>query len=630
MNTADVCSVTNTPQDKCAPWVRKCNEITLSYLLANNDYEALGPSYSTMSFKEAEANLQLHRLHKNFEAPSDCGAKERKTRSLWAMVDYDFNGITDFEVPLNAKIDPYVRHQLYNIRNKLNEIISDYRLSFSDLEFPSGETYVSADGDISLYAKLRDMSQWTCTVDCFDLFARICYNSPMLKFAARRHFKIWQIAESKKFSDKNMWKAATTRWKFSIAKRAFEIFKAKLRCIVTFVRGARLTTVPKNVEVDRVITCEPFCNMVTQRTIEIAVRKLILKHFDIDLDESQILHKVLILDQSNATIDLKNASNSVFNAVIKWFFGNSRLGRDLQAARSPEVEVEGGMGWKLNMLAPMGNGYTFGIMTLLLLTITREYDSMSHVFGDDIIVCTDVAYDVITLLRNIGFDTNVSKTFTEGNFRESCGGFTAEGRYITSFDLSWAEDEVDAVVNTNKIGLLAYATNSKIRHSLQRLHSSLLEVIPSSLYRTVVYRGNYATRKVISELSLLQHNRRDRYYHDMWRQTPSFDLEDGCYVRRVVKQKSQSDFEKRQTIKFVSGKVNKDLHLGGGQYESFIRLTKKNRTYMTKKGNPLKPVHNINRLFGWYYIWAGKSLAPNLKETYVSQRWVTEVPKILG
>lgn len=641
--------VQSVPKDLILPkWVTSINNEVLEFLGRHNDYQPLGPSYSGLSFKDAEWNLQLHRMHKKFEQPDDSHAQERKSRSLWAMVDYDSNGLTEFFVPGSAKINPYVRHQLYCIRKRLNEIVSDYRFSVSSLEFPSGETFVSANGDISLYAKLRDIEQWTCTLECFDLFARVCYNTPMLKFAARAHFKTYCKKIGKKFDEKRMWKMGEAIWS-NPSKRAFELFKSKLRVITTFVDGARITTVPKDTEVDRVITCEPFCNMIVQRTIEIGVRDLILKHYGIDLDESQIIHRALIEDLDNATIDLKNASNSVYYAVVKWFLDGSRLWKHLDAARSAVIDVENGMQWKLNMLSPMGNGYTFGVMTLLLLCVIREYDDFGHVFGDDIIVHKDVASDVIELLQNIGFETNVKKTFISGNFRESCGGFTSEGRYITSFDLEWAKDEVDAVVLTNKIGIMAYATNSRLRSPLQKLHSSLLENMPPSLLRGCVYRKNYAGSKITEELKQLKRKLHNGgaptpYYYshnsirclgslsgtDNFWSNDRFALNQGCYVRDSVLQKNQCTTRARKTKQFLRSKVGKDLHLEGEQYDSYLLLEKRATTYVTKGNKPLKPVHNVSRLFGWYYIWAGKILAPNLRETTVSQRWVTEGPKILG
>lgn len=654
-------------------WVEKINTSILSFLGANKQFEDLGPAYSSMSFRDAESNLQLYRMHKKFERPDDTNASTRKTNSLWTMVDYDADGIDYFEIPINARIDPYVRHQLYRIRNRLREIITDYRFDVSSLEFPSGETYVSASGDISLYAKLRDITQWCCTLDCFDLFARVCFNTPMLKFAARRHFKTYFASKKRErgematWPEKEMWISTCTLHK-SHEKRAFEIFKAKLRLIVTFVRGARLTTVPKSILVDRVITCEPFCNMIVQRTIEIDVRRLIELNFDIDLDESQVIHKALIQDLENATIDLSNASNSVYTAVVKWFFGQSTLFKHLIQARSPEVEVENGVGWQLNMLAPMGNGYTFGIMTLLLLTICREYDDFAHVFGDDIIVHEDVANDVITLLRNIGFETNNSKTFLNGSFRESCGGFVSHGRYITSFELNWAEDEVDAVVLVNKIGVMAYATNSRLRRVLQRLHGELLSFMPPTLFRECFYVSDYAGGKLKLELKQLKDKLlmnakwpelRLRTFRvnslntstlgpmvphshclvgDDWSINDRFSLGDGVYVRPSYYRERRDTRCAGHVNNYLSEVVEPlkkltrgaALQLSAGDLNAYVLYSKKAKVYRSKDGTPLCPVKNISRLFGWFYIWAGKILAPHLRDTYVTNRWVVEGPKTLG
>ena len=187
------------------------------------------------------------------------------------MVAYDENGLDSFFVPVNTKMDPFVRHQLYKVRERLRENVAHYSFSSANLEFPSGETYESASGDISLYAKLRDRDQFTITSDCIPLFTKIAYNTPMLKFAIRRHFKALckprvviknGVAKVKyrKYDSGVAWEralelhchipgtAVTARQK---SKAAYSIFKEMVKQVVIVVPGARLETVPKNLEVVR-------------------------------------------------------------------------------------------------------------------------------------------------------------------------------------------------------------------------------------------------------------------------------------------------------------------------------------------------------------------------------------------
>lgn len=661
------------------PWVNEVNKSILSFLGHNPSRIDLGPSFEQLNEVSAETALQLYRMHKNFEEPSDENATARKHDSIMSMVSYDENGLDSFFVPVNTKMDPFVRHQLYKVREKLRENVAHYSFSSANLEFPSGETFESASGDISLYAKLRDRSQFTITSDCIPLFTRIAYNTPMLKFAIRRHFKALcktrvvlengaMKVKFRKYDPDVAWKRAlelqhhvpgtevTSRQK---SNAAYSIFKEMVKQVVIVVPGARLTTVPKSLEVDRVITCEPLCNMIVQRTIEQSVRDIIKKVYDVDLETSQHIHKLLICDLDNATIDLKNASNSVFLQVVKWFLGGTRLYHDLCAARSKRVMYVDGYWHDLKMLSPMGNGYTFGVMSLLLLTLVREFDSLGMVFGDDIIVHKDVAPSVMDLIQQIGFSINTKKTFTQGYFRESCGGFFAKSRYITSFDLNWAEDEVDAVVLVNKIAILAYTTQSKIRRKLQALHADLIELVPPSLLRGAIFKREYATRKLEHEtLNLLSLEKAKRGYdgHHLVKDdnlrkfyssciplleydNSTFSLTDGVYVPMSMLHKKYSQAAARKTQSMRGSQDVKDLQLGGEELYARLHLTKKSEVYRRKgrlssegvklKGQPLKPLDNITRLFGWYYVWAGKVQAPNLRETYVSSKWVLDGPKFV-
>ena len=609
------------------------NQSIADFLSKNETYVPLGPDFGTMSYSEAAMNLQLHRMHKKFEVPEHADPAERKQRTLEDVIGYDIGGLKVFN-PACMDLDPAVRHLLYNARERLNEIISDYRFSVSNLEFPSGETYVSASGDISLYAKLRDRHQWCVTLVCFELFARVAYNTPMLKYAARRHFKTFQRETNKKFDDTAMFVKAKRLFP---KKYGYEIFKAKLRCIVTFVKAARLTTVPKTILVDRVIECDAFCNMIVQRAIDVGIWDLIKTHFGVDLKESQLLHKILIQDLSNATIDLKNASNSIWLAVVQWFMKNTRLLRDLMASRCGIIETSGYQ-YRLNMLSPMGNGFTFGVMTLLFLTISRELDSFAHVFGDDIIVDRDVAPLLIETLKSIGCQINETKTFTKGDFRESCGGFTSSGQYITSFDIEYAEDVVDAVSVINKIGIMANSHPTPVTQQLQELHYNLVRSVPAHLLRGYKFCLNYAEESVKLDKERLQVLRRtpnrltdcNTLYTD-----GSFDpvgtkvlpgLTEGVFADpRYVKRIQLAD--KRCTVKFKE-LAHSTAHSRRDACNVCLVFSKKNKTYKFKDGRAMKPIDNVNRLLAWTYLWNGKVTAPHLRETVIDSSW--EILPLVG
>lgn len=613
--------------------IKFVNESIADFLKENDTFVPLGPDFENLTYDEAAMNLQLYRMHKKFEIPEHADPVERKSRTLESVIDYDINGLKDFN-PACMDLDPAVRHLLYNARRRLNEVISDYRFSVSTLEFPSGETYVSASGDISLYAKLRDRQQWCVTDGCFELFARVAYNTPMLKYAAKRHFKTFQTETGKKFDNNAMYAKAKELFP---KKFGYEIFKAKLRCIVTIVKAARLTTVPKTTLVDRVIECDAFCNMIVQRAIDINIWGLIDKHFGVDLKDSQLLHKLLIKDLCNVTIDLKNASNSIWLVVVEWFMKNTKLLRDLKSARCGIIETSG-YSYRLNMLSPMGNGFTFGVMTLLFLTICRELDSFSHVFGDDIIVDQDVAPLLVETLTSIGCQINETKTFTKGCFRESCGGFTLSGQYITSFDIEYANDIVDAVATINKVGIMANSPPTPLTDRLRELHYSLIDSVPAHLLRGYKFSQNYAEETVDLDTKRLQFSRRSPNRLTDCNALNSGGPE-GLALVKTLPGLTEGVFADPRYVKRVQLKdercVAKFKELAHPTVNSrrdacnvCLVFSKKNKTYKFRNGSPMRPIDNVNRLLAWTYVRSGKSTAPHLRETVIHSSW--EVLPLIG
>jgi len=96
----------------------------------------------------------------------------------------------------------------------------------------------------------------------------------------------------------------------------------------------------------------------------------------------------------------------------------------------------------------MGSAVTFPVQTILFANIAvgallhsrglpvttktiRAASQEVRVFGDDIIVPTDVGASVLGALGDLGFKVNRSKTFVNGYFRESCGCDAYKGVDVT-------------------------------------------------------------------------------------------------------------------------------------------------------------------------------------------------------
>lgn len=200
-----------------------------------------------------------------------------------------------------------------------------------------------------------------------------------------------------------------------------------------FVRGNRFTTVPKDCEKDRGIAIEPSLNLFYQLGMG-RVMKRRLRSFGIDLKEAQLIHRQVAceasIDGRFATVDLSNASDTVSRNLVKLLLPH-RWFEILDSLRSPTTEVEGKT-VRLEKFSSMGNGFTFELETCLFLGVCCSVMEMNgivplpgvnvHVYGDDIIVPTQVVEGVLAALRFVGLSPNVQKTFVDGPFRESCGG----------------------------------------------------------------------------------------------------------------------------------------------------------------------------------------------------------------
>lgn len=425
-------------------WTSYVNKV-INETLENVSPISLGPSYKNLSSDDCEVNLSLYRMKKKFEIPVPSNAITRKEKTIGMMVAYDQNH-DDFDLDLG---DPLVRTSLYKARASLQHILKDYQLG--QVEMTTGETLVSAQGDTSILAKLRDLRQWCVTPSCFDLAAKVFYNTIWLRRVAMAHYRtnVNRLYRPEVVRLQNI--AYWSKYKhLGYHKACFEIFKRKFRQIITFVHGARITTVPKNNSVDRVIECEALLNMIVQRCVAGGIRNVIKRHFNYDLEDAQAVHRNLIKESHYATIDLSNASNSNWRDCVDFLYDRTRCLRHLLASRSEVVSLPNGDLHHMRMIAPMGNGFTFELMTLTLLVIARQFSSDSSVFGDDIIIPNEYALEYIHVLSALGYEVNESKTFVSSQFRESCGAFFCD-RYLRSYDFTYCEDPVDANVALSKL-----------------------------------------------------------------------------------------------------------------------------------------------------------------------------------
>jgi len=222
---------------------------------------------------------------------------------------------------------------------------------------------------------------------------------------------------------------------------------------VSIVAGNSITTVPKKTEIDRCIAKEPCLNMALQRAIGGHIRKR-LKKFGINLNDQGLNQRLAGLGSRTgacATIDLKSASDSISDRLV-WDLVPNHWYEELDKLRSKKGTLPNGREIIWEKFSSMGNGFTFELESLLFYALTKavvktneEDDVLVSVYGDDIIVPTKSAQNLIAVLYDCGFSTNVEKTFIDGPFRESCGKHYYNGIDVTPFYIRKPIDSVSRV-----------------------------------------------------------------------------------------------------------------------------------------------------------------------------------------
>lgn len=219
----------------------------------------------------------------------------------------------------------------------------------------------------------------------------------------------------------------------------------KLEASQVSVPMARVCLVPKDSRGPRIISCEPAELLYIQQGL---MRKLYrcLETSSItagqvnftDQSINQLLAKQGSIDSSLATIDLSDASDRVSLELVKRVFPPNWV-QALEACRSESTTLPDGRVVKLNKFAPMGSSCCFPVEALVFWTclqatrhiLNRRSSDKMYVYGDDIIVPSTFYEDAVFGLTRIGLTVNLSKSFFDGPFRESCGGEYHKGMDVT-------------------------------------------------------------------------------------------------------------------------------------------------------------------------------------------------------
>lgn len=261
---------------------------------------------------------------------------------------------------------------------------------------------------------------------------------------------------------------------FPMSDHAFPAYKhwaahfRDLRRVVTSEeRSSRMCAVPKTFEKPRLIAAEPvehmWCQQFMRDCMYSTIEESWLGRFIPIRDQNFSRQTCLKASETGrlATMDLSEASDRVSCEFVGNFFRAApRFLNCLRASRTLTCYISKALSGAeadatvaLRKYATMGNATTFPVESLGFLAVAiaavltqrrlrvtaKNIDSLVGdvaVYGDDLIVPVESAEFLMLALEVLDFKVNHNKTFTQGNFRESCGMEAFNGQEVTTVMLA--------------------------------------------------------------------------------------------------------------------------------------------------------------------------------------------------
>ena len=217
---------------------------------------------------------------------------------------------------------------------------------------------------------------------------------------------------------------------------------------------AKLIAVPKDTRGPRLICVHPAESVWIQQGLRRELEKAIASRRTswgpwpcghVHFDDQSVNGKIALLSSKSrryATIDMKEASDRISEPLIQILFGSKYKYFGCCRAQKFVIPKWGSfqnITGDIHSYAPMGNATTFPVQSLVFWAICVA--SLQHhgfhqpgavfVFGDDIIIPSELASKVCEDLESFGLLVNRTKSFWRGAFRESCGIDAFNGVNVT-------------------------------------------------------------------------------------------------------------------------------------------------------------------------------------------------------
>lgn len=278
-------------------------------------------------------------------------------------------------------------------------------------------------------------------------------------------------------------------------------------------RCAKLISVAKNSTSRRTITVEPVLSMFIQQGLNTKIRDAIVKcpvlNNCLSLTDQTANQKLALegsLTREWATLDLSSASDLLSLELVKHVLAkcSTFLSAALDCRSTHVQEGQKFAPQAIAKFAGMGNALTFPVQSVVFATIaiaailTQDGKRPSYrnvvrasrcvrVYGDDIIVRTSHAHAVVDWIGSFGLKVNTSKSFMEGNFRESCGVDAYAGVDVTPVYLRTRPDQYSAepeaiaslVSTSNQLWMRClYSASAALQAEVEMRLSRRLSIVP--------------------------------------------------------------------------------------------------------------------------------------------------------
>ncbi|DAD50243.1 TPA_asm: RNA-directed RNA polymerase [ssRNA phage Gerhypos.2_27] len=241
--------------------------------------------------------------------------------------------------------------------------------------------------------------------------------------------------------------------------------------------ASKLIAVPKTRKGPRLIAAEPASNQWIQQGLrKFLYDRVAATELGNSIDfRRQELSGALALESSRtgllATIDLSSASDRISCWLVERMFrSNPVLLSYMSACRTRflrnDLDKKLPSLLRLRKFSTMGSALTFPIQSLIFYNVClgvgkflnpkMHYDDLGRqvrVFGDDLIIPVSWEPLVERVLSALYLKVNVSKTFTKGFFRESCGTDAFEGNDVTPAYIGLSDEESDTLLLPSRVAI---------------------------------------------------------------------------------------------------------------------------------------------------------------------------------